>query len=87
MSLYFDMATSPEGPKIDKIQSRDARLTKASFENGMKLAVENGYFNPAPLWLQKNKALSSENDSSNQNLNFQARMFRSLRHDNKISRQ
>ena len=39
---------SPEGPRIEKIQSREAILKKSSFQYGMKFSIENGFFIPGP---------------------------------------
>ena len=38
----------PEGPRIEKIQSREAILKKSSFQYGMKLSIENEIFIPGP---------------------------------------
>ena len=38
----------PEGPRIEKIQSREAILKKSSFQYGMKFSIENGFFIPGP---------------------------------------
>ena len=47
----------PEGPKIEKIQSREALLKKSSFEYGMKFQSRMVFPFRAPLWPQKkNKA-------------------------------
>ena len=35
---------SPEGPRIEKIQSREAILKKSSFQYRMKFSIENGFF-------------------------------------------
>ena len=34
----------PEGPRIEKIQSREAILKKSSFQYGMKFSIENVFF-------------------------------------------
>ena len=39
---------TPEGPRIEKNQSREAILKKSSFEYGMKFSIENGFFIPSP---------------------------------------
>ena len=36
----------PEGPRIEKIQSREAILKKSSFQYGMKISIENEIFIP-----------------------------------------
>ena len=38
----------PEGPRIEKNQSREAILKKSSFQYGMKFSMENGFFIPGP---------------------------------------
>ena len=38
----------PEGPRIEKIQSREAILKKSSFQYGMKFSIENEIFIPGP---------------------------------------
>ena len=40
--------STPEGPRIEKIQSREAILKKSSFQYGMKFSTENGFFIPGP---------------------------------------
>ena len=40
---------SPEGPRIEKIQSREAILKKSSFQHGMKFSIENDIFIPGTL--------------------------------------
>ena len=39
---------TPEGPRIEKIQSREAILKKSSFQYGMKFSIENEIFIPGP---------------------------------------
>ena len=39
---------NPEGPRIEKIQSREAILKKSSFQYGMKILIENENFIPGP---------------------------------------
>ena len=41
-------APYPEGRRIEKIQSREAILKKSSFQCGMKISIENGYFIAKP---------------------------------------
>ena len=38
----------PEGPRIEKIQSREAILKESSFQYGMKKSIENEIFIPGP---------------------------------------
>ena len=38
----------PEGPRVEKIQSREAILKKSSFQYGMKISIENEMFIPGP---------------------------------------
>ena len=38
----------PEGPRIEKNQSREAILKKSSFQYGMKISIENEIFIPGP---------------------------------------
>ena len=61
----------PEGPKIEKIQSREAMLKKSSFQDGMKFTTKNGFFNLSPSLAAEKQGpglkLSSENE------NFQAK--------------
>ena len=38
----------PEGPRIEKIQTREAILKKLSFQYGMRCSIENGFFIPGP---------------------------------------
>ena len=40
--------TFPEGPRIEKIQSREAILKKSSFQYGMKFSIENEILIPGP---------------------------------------
>ena len=39
---------NPEGPRIEKIQSREAILKKSSFQYGMKFSIVNEIFIPTP---------------------------------------
>ena len=39
---------NPEGPRIERIQSREAILKKKSFLYRMKCLIENGFFIPSP---------------------------------------
>ena len=68
------MAYFPEGPRVEKIQSRDARLKKSSFQYGMKFSIENGFFIPSPSlaagkpgpglkFSSENEKLQAENQS------------------------
>ena len=41
-------ALPPEGPRIEKNQSREAILKKSRFQYGMKFSIENGFFIPGP---------------------------------------
>ena len=38
--------TDPEGPRIEKIQSREAILKESSFQYRMKVSIENGFIIP-----------------------------------------
>ena len=64
----------PEGPRIEKIQSREALLKKSSFQYGMNFSIENDIFIPGPslaaekqgLGLKfsiKNEKISSGNEN------------------------
>ena len=43
-----DQHDIPEGPRIEKFQSREAILKKTSFRYRMKFSIENGFFMPGP---------------------------------------
>ena len=49
-TLFFRFSSfqGPKGPRIEKIQSREAILKKSSFQYGMKLSIENEIFIPGP---------------------------------------
>ena len=64
---------SPEGPRIEKIQSREAILKKSSFQYGMKFSIENGFFIPGPS-LTAEKQDSRLNIFQSENENFKPRM-------------
>ena len=71
---------SPEGPRIEKIQSREALLRKSSFQYGMKFSIENGFFIPGP-------SLTAEKQGpglkfSIENENFKLRMKISCENEN-----
>ena len=70
----------PEGPRIEKIQSREAILKKSSFQYGMKFSIENGSFIPGP-------SLTAEKQGpglkfSIENENFKPRMKISSENEN-----
>ena len=61
----------PEGPKIEKIQSREAILKKSSFQNEMTFSIENDFSNPS-------RSLATEQQGSglnfsSENVNFKPR--------------
>ena len=68
--LREKLATSklwfPEGPRIEKIQSRQAILKKSSFQYGMDFSIENGLFIPSPSLTAEKQGpglkFSSENE-------------------------
>ena len=59
----------PEGPRIEKIQSREAILKKSSFQYGMKFSIGNGFFIPGPSLAAEKQGpglkFSIENESFN----------------------
>ena len=65
----FFTCTTPEGPRIENIQSREAISKKSSFQYGMKLSIENGFFIPGQSLAAENQGLglklSIENEISN----------------------
>ena len=73
-------STDPEGPRIEKIQSREALLKKSSFQYGMKFSIENGFFFPGPSLTAEKQGpglkFSLEND------NFKPRMKISSENEN-----
>ena len=68
----------PRGPQDWKIQSREAKLKKSSFQYGMKFQSRMKFSFQAPLWPQKNRAwdrtFQSRMKFSNREWTFQARM-------------
>ena len=56
-AFAFAMAIPPEGPRIEKIQSREAILKKSSFQYGMKFSIENENFIPGPSLAAEKQAL------------------------------
>ena len=69
----------PEGPRIEKIQSREVILKKkSSFQYGMKFSIENDIFIPGPSLATEKQGLglkfSSENEIFKPRMKFQARM-------------
>ena len=46
--MFFSRFCCPEGPRIEKIQSREAILKKSSFQYGMEFSIENEIFIPGP---------------------------------------
>ena len=68
----------PEGPRIEKNQSREAILKKSSFQHGMKFSIGNGFFIPGPSLAAERQGLglkfSMENESFKPRIKFQARM-------------
>ena len=46
--LAIFQKNNPEGPRIEKIQSREAILKKSSLQYGMKFSIENEIFIPGP---------------------------------------
>ena len=75
--LKVSVNWNPEGPRIEKNQSREAILKKSSFRYGMKVSIENVFSFWAPLWPQKNRArdwnFRARMKISNQERIFQAR--------------
>ena len=71
---------SPEGPRIEKLQSREAILKKSSFQYEMKFSIENGFFHSEPLSGRRKPGpgltFSSENE------NFRPRMKISSENEN-----
>ena len=47
----------PEGPRIEKIQSREAKMKKSSFQYGMKFSIENEIFIPGPFLAAEKQGL------------------------------
>ena len=70
----------PEGPRIEKIQSRQAILTKSSFQYRMKFSIENGFFVPGPSLAAEKQGLGLK--CSIENENFKPRMKISSENDN-----
>ena len=66
--------TVPEGPRIEKIQSREAILKKSSFQYGMKFSIENEIFIPGPSLAAEKQGLglkfSIENESFKPRVKF-----------------
>ena len=48
----------PEGPRIEKIQSREAILKKSSFQYGMKFSIETEIFIPGPFLAAEKQGLA-----------------------------
>ena len=71
MSVGF---STPEGPRIEKIQSREAILKKSSFQYRMKFSIENGFFIPGPSLAAEKQGLglkfSIENENFKPRMNF-----------------
>ena len=67
---------TPRGPRIEKIQSRDAILKISSFQYGMKFSIENGIFIPGPCLAAEKQGLglkfSIENEIFKLRMKFQA---------------
>ena len=70
----------PEGPRIEKIQSREAILTKSSFQYRMKISIENGFFIPGPSLATEKQGLGLK--FSIENENFKPRMKISSENEN-----
>ena len=69
-----------EGRKIESFQSREAILKKSSSQYGVSVSIESVFFNLSPSLATAEKQgtglkFSIENEISNQELIFQARMF------------
>ena len=70
----------PEGPRIEKIQSREAILKKSSFQYGMKFSIENEIFIPGPSLATEKQGL--ELKFSIENEIFKPRMKISSENEN-----
>ena len=70
----------PEGPRTEKIQSREAILKKSSFQYGMKFSIENGFFTPGSSLAAEKQGLGLK--SSIENEIFKPRMKFSSANEN-----
>ena len=78
--VSFCRETSPEGPRIEKIQSREAILKKSSFQYGMKISIENEIFIPGSSLAAEKQGLGLK--FSIENEIFKPRMKISRENDN-----
>ena len=73
MLVYvFLFPAYPEGPRIEKIQSREAILKKSSFQYRMKFSIENDFFIPSPSLAAEKQGPGLKFSSGNEN--FKLRM-------------
>ena len=74
------MHTYPEGPRIEKTQSREAILKKSSFQYRMKFSIENEIFIPDPSLAAEKQGLGL--NFSIENENFKPRIKISSENEN-----
>ena len=71
-SPLLGRAPNPEGPRIEKFQSRDEILKISSFQYGMKFSIENGFCIPSPSLTAEKQGPGLKFSSENEN--FKPRM-------------
>ena len=73
----------PEGPRIEKIQSREAILKKSSFQYRMKFSIGNGFFISGPSLATEKQGLGLK--FSIENESFKPRMKISSENENFVA--